>query len=203
LHVLRVSGSRDQSTSLGARICCGPCRHCIHDAFCGYLSRPRQAHRQWFRLVLRTRRKGMTSIMIENNLVRENFRIPSREEGIELQLIRRHRQDIKVFSEQSTIMLMHGATFASESLFDVPLAGGSFMDILARAGFDVWAVDARGYGGSTKPLALSEPADANPPQTPAVVAEKDLADAIDHICQRQGITRINLIGMSWGGSVAG
>src|SRR5699024_5491145 len=151
-----------------------------------------------------TRGKGMTSsITIANDLVHESFQIPGREDDIKLQLIHRYHKDTKVFSGEKTIMLMHGATFASASLFDVPLEGGSFMDILARAGFDVWAVDARGYGGSTKPLALSEPANANPPQTPAVVAEKDLADAIEYICQRQGITQTHLIGMSWGGSVAG
>lgn len=145
----------------------------------------------------------MRNPAISNDLVRETFRIPSCESGIELQLLRRHRSDAHTFNAQNTLMLMHGATFASASLFDVPFEEGSFMDVLARAGFDVWAVDARGYGGSTKPLALSEPATANPPQTPAIVAEKDLADAIDYVCQRQHIRGVSLIGMSWGGSVAG
>ncbi|AWN15802.1 putative hydrolases or acyltransferases (alpha/beta hydrolase superfamily) [Salinisphaera sp. LB1] len=98
---------------------------------------------------------------------------------------------------------MHGATFSSASLFDVPLEGQSFMDVLARAGFDVWAVDVRGYGSSSRPAAFREAADANPPQTPAIVAEQDLAAAIDAVCARQAIGGLNLLGMSWGGSVAG
>ena len=56
-------------------------------------------------------------------------------------------------------MLIHGATFPSESLFDVPVDDISFMDALATAGFDVWAVDARGYGGSTRPSDMAAPPD--------------------------------------------
>ena len=83
-------------------------------------------------------------------LLRETYLINSDTPGIQLQLIRKRRRDAGRASSSTTLMLIHGATFPSESLFDVPVDGASFMDVLATAGFDVWAVDARCYGGSTR-----------------------------------------------------
>lgn len=145
----------------------------------------------------------MSSPVNRSDLIHEAFHIKGRDAGVTLQLLHRRRRDAGATAARRTVMLMHGATFSSASLFDVLLDGASFMDVLARAGFDVWAVDARGYGGSSRPAAFDEAADANPPQTPATVAEQDLAAAIDAVCARQGIGRLNLLGMSWGGSVAG
>jgi pimeloyl-ACP methyl ester carboxylesterase len=47
--------------------------------------------------------------------------------------------------------MIDGATFSSADLLDLAVGDASFMDVLARSGYDVWAVDARGYGGSTPP----------------------------------------------------
>ncbi|QEM83017.1 alpha/beta hydrolase [Halomonas binhaiensis] len=134
---------------------------------------------------------------------RDTYLIDSDTSGIQLQLRRRRRSDMCEPSSCNTLLLMHGATFPSESLFDVPVDGASFMDVLAMAGFDVWAVDARGYGGSTRPVEMSAPDDANPPLTPARVAARDLASAVEYILDENAIERLNLVAMSWGGSVAG
>lgn len=61
------------------------------------------------------------------------------------------RLALKTFAAERTILMMHGATYSSESLFDAPLGGVSFMDYLAGRGYDVFAIDVRGYGGSTRP----------------------------------------------------
>ena len=101
------------------------------------------------------------------------------------------------------VVLVHGATFPSASLFDVRVGGFSFMDALANAGLDVWSMDARGYGGSTRPAEMDRPADATVPMTPAKVAVRDLATVVDHVLRERGVERAHVIGVSWGGSVAG
>jgi len=136
-------------------------------------------------------------------LLRETYLIDSDTADIQLQLLRRRRRDIGRASSSTTLMLIHGATFPSESLFDVPVDGISFMNVLAMAGFDVWAVDARGYGGSTRPTEMAAPPDAAAPLTPARVAARDLASAVEYVLAENGIERLSVVAMSWGGSVAG
>jgi len=48
------------------------------------------------------------------------------------------------------------------------------MDVLARAGFDVWCMDILGYGNSDRPAELSRPAEDN---APVVDTEHAVADA--------------------------
>ncbi len=77
-------------------------------------------------------------------VLREDTLIPSRTAGIHLHLRRKRRRDLEHFDPGHTVLLMHGASFSSASLFDVAVGGASFMDHLALAGFDVHAVDVRG-----------------------------------------------------------
>jgi pimeloyl-ACP methyl ester carboxylesterase len=72
------------------------------------------------------------------------------------------------------------------------------MDYIARHGYDVYLVDVRGYGRSTRPAA--EPLRA------LATGEHALADfgsAVDFIRQRRGIERINLLAWSLGTITAG
>lgn len=145
----------------------------------------------------------MNDTALATTLLRETRMIDSDTPGIRLQLRHRRRHDLPEITARNSVMLMHGATFSSESLFDVTVAGESFMDVLAMAGFDVWAVDARGYGGSTRPAEMQQAPERHPPLTRAHTAARDLAAAIEHVLDSNGIERLNLVAMSWGGSVAG
>src|SRR5260221_8373636 len=98
---------------------------------------------------------------------------------------------------------MHGATFSSGSLFDAPVGGASLMDQLAIAGFDDYAVDVRGYGPSTWPPDMEGAVDPSTQPVRIETAIRDLGTAIDHILQYRRLDQLNLVAMSWGGSVAG
>ena len=137
------------------------------------------------------------------NILTEDHMIASDTAGIELHLRRKRRRDIERFSAARTLLLMHGATFPCASLFDVPVDGASLMDSLAVAGYDVHALDVRGYGGSTRPVAMDTSPEAGAPEVRTEVAVRDLGAAVDHILEAHGVDRLVLIGMSWGGSVAG
>ena len=98
---------------------------------------------------------------------------------------------------------MHGATYPAETAFDLPIEGVSMMDLFAQAGFDVYLVDVRGYGGSTRPAAMNEPADKNPPLVSTQDAIHDFGAAVDHILKTRGLDKIDVMGWSWGTSIAG
>lgn len=102
-----------------------------------------------------------------------------------------------------SLLLVHGATFPSVSLFDVDVDGISFMDVLARAGIDAWALDLRGYGGSTRPDAMGAAPAADTPLVRATEAASDVARALSHIRSVRSPDHLGLLGMSWGGSIAG
>jgi len=53
---------------------------------------------------------------------------------------------------RAAILLLHGRTWSSLPNFDLQVAGEkrSFMDALADAGFDVFALDLRGYGATAR-----------------------------------------------------
>ncbi|MBW8862726.1 MAG: alpha/beta fold hydrolase [Acidobacteria bacterium] len=54
-------------------------------------------------------------------------------------------------------LFVHGAGTPAEVAFDVPQPDYSWMAFLARAGFDVFAMDTTGYGRSFRPPAMNDP----------------------------------------------
>ncbi|MFS3137748.1 alpha/beta hydrolase [Gluconacetobacter sacchari] len=138
-----------------------------------------------------------------SDLHTEDLNIPSDTAGIALHLRHKRRTDIQTFGPQRTILLMHGATLPSESLFDVPVGDGSFMDSLAQDGFDVYALNVRGFGGSTRPGGMEGAPEDAPPQVRTETAVRDLGTAVDYILTKHTLPRLCLIGMSWGGTVTG
>ncbi|MGI4855906.1 MAG: alpha/beta hydrolase [Janthinobacterium lividum] len=131
------------------------------------------------------------------------FTIPSDTPDIALHVRNKRAAGRADFGEADTVVLMHGATYGSGSLYDTAIAGASFMDHLARAGFDVYAVDVRGYGESTRPQQMQLPAARSAPLGRTESGIRDFAAAVNFVLRTSGIARVNLIGMSWGGSVAG
>jgi pimeloyl-ACP methyl ester carboxylesterase len=138
-----------------------------------------------------------------SDIMVEDLMIPSDTAGISLHLRNKRQAVLKSFSAERTILMMHGATYSSESLFDAPLGGISFMDYLAGHGYDVFALDVRGYGGSTRPPQMDAPPEESEPLVRTEIGVRDLASAVQYILKLRNITRLNLVAMSWGGSVAG
>jgi pimeloyl-ACP methyl ester carboxylesterase len=139
----------------------------------------------------------------EPRVVSESYLIPSDTPGIQLFVRSKHAEGKTTFSADTTVLYVHGATSAAEATFDLALDGASWMDLLARHGYDVYLVDVRGYGGSTRPPEMSEPPERNPPVATTEVAIRDVAAAVDHILGRRGVPRLTLLAWSWGCSIAG
>jgi pimeloyl-ACP methyl ester carboxylesterase len=72
------------------------------------------------------------------------------------------------------------------------------MDVMAQQGYDVYMVDIRGYGKSTRPAIMDQPASQNKPFADSDTAARDYAAAADWIRNRRSIEKLNVIGHSWG-----
>jgi pimeloyl-ACP methyl ester carboxylesterase len=107
------------------------------------------------------------------------------------------------FRSDRILLFVHGATYPSETAFDLQLDGLSWMDYIAKRGWDVYLMDVRGYGASTRPPQMSLPATENQPIVNTDVAVRDVATVVDHILARRGVSKISLMGWSWGTAIMG
>jgi pimeloyl-ACP methyl ester carboxylesterase len=132
------------------------------------------------------------------NVVTEEMKIPSDTAGIELFVRNKRRSDMTKFSAEKTILFVAGSTYPASTSFDLRLDGLSWMDHLAGNGYDVYLVDVRGYGLSTRPPEMDIPAMDNQPIVRTAVAVRDIAATVAFIRSRRSVEKVNLIGWSWG-----
>src|SRR5262245_29753464 len=131
-------------------------------------------------------------------IVMEEMRVPSSDPDIEIYVRNKHPADMTTFRPDRTVLYVHGATYPASTAFDLQLAGTSWMDYIAARGYDVYLLDLRGYGKSTRPKEMSQPPDANGPIVRGDTAVKDIGSVVDFILKRRNIARLNLLGWSWG-----
>ena len=136
-------------------------------------------------------------------IVTETFFIEATDPGIKLHLRSKQISDKTVFPPDKIVLFVHGATYPSETAFDIDLPGGSWMDYAAERGYDAYLVDIRGYGRSTRPASMDAPPDQNPAFATTADALKDVGAAVDFILKRRNVTKINLVGWSWGTAIMG
>lgn len=131
-------------------------------------------------------------------IVTEEFMVPGADPGIELYVRNKRLSSTTTFNKDNVVLFVHGATYPAETGFDLRLEGLSWMDVMAQQGFDVYMVDIRGYGKSTRPAAMDQPANQNPPIVDSDMAARDYAAAADWVRKHRNIEKINVIGHSWG-----
>lgn len=94
------------------------------------------------------------------------------------------------------IVLAHGSATAGKESFDLQVPGKpdmSLMDVLAKQGFDVFALDTRGFGRSDHPKSHFTTADAS----------KDLNATVDYIMKLRNVPKVSLLAWSWGTQYGG
>jgi len=136
-------------------------------------------------------------------LAMEEFMVPAVDPGISLYVRNKHAQGVTKFPGEKILLYVHGATYPSETAFDLRLNGLSWMDYIAQHGYDVYLVDLRGYGKSTRPPEMDKPAVDSEPIVRTETAVKDVGAAVDFILKRRGVSKINLLGWSWGTTIMG
>jgi pimeloyl-ACP methyl ester carboxylesterase len=117
------------------------------------------------------------------------------------------------------VLFVHGGYSPATLAFDVPYHDYSWMEFLARAGYDVFGMDMTGYGQSSRPM-MDDPCNLDPRQQPLLIprnlkapcqpvypyelvsSDSETADIdrmVDFIRQLRGVDKITLIGWSGGG----
>lgn len=135
-------------------------------------------------------------------LVTEEFMIPGADPGVQLYVRNKRPRDLSTFTPGNVVLFVHGATYPSETSFDLQLDGTSWMDYIASRGYDVYLMDVRGYGKSSRPPEMDQPADRNPPIVRTQTAARDYGAAVDFVLKRRGIPKLNVLSWSWGTSIA-
>jgi pimeloyl-ACP methyl ester carboxylesterase len=147
--------------------------------------------------------------------------------GQTVQLYVRERARTSTILQQratSVVLFIHGATIPSEADFDLAFGDYSWMAYLARAGFDVFAMDHTGYGVSTRPSVMDDPCNASQEEQALLVPARipapcppsygfrlghngtdweEIDQVVDYLRNLRQVDRISLIGWSAGGPRAG
>ena len=118
------------------------------------------------------------------------------------------------------VLFIHGAGTPSEVAFDVPYQDYSWMEYLAQAGFDTFAMDTTGYGRSTRPAAMNDPCNLSAAQQIALAPDgraetcspsygqqmttiasdwNDIAAVVDHLRALRGAPQVSMVSWSLGG----
>lgn len=92
------------------------------------------------------------------------------------------------------VVLAHGSGTAGRESFDLQMPGDySLMDLLARAGYDVFAPDVHGFGRSARPEG----------HVTTDAAAADLAAVVAAVRACRGRQKIGMVAWSWGTQYAG
>ena len=134
----------------------------------------------------------------QTQLVSEDIMVKSPDAGIEIFVRNKRPANMTSFRAERTVVYVHGATYPASTAFDLKLDGVSWMEYIAARGYDVYLLDLRGYGKSTRPKEMAEDGARNAPIVRGDTAVKDIGTVVDFVLARRSIPRVNLIGWSWG-----
>lgn len=136
-------------------------------------------------------------------LVTESYHIDSVDPGVQLYVRNTRLEALTTFRAERTLLFVHGATYPSDTMFDLKVDGESWMGSIAKHGYDVYAMDVRGYGRSTRPPEMDRPALGGTPVVTTDDGVRDFETVVEHILARRRIARLNFMGWSWGTVIAG
>jgi pimeloyl-ACP methyl ester carboxylesterase len=118
------------------------------------------------------------------------------------------------------VLFIHGAGTPAEVAFDVPYPDYSWMEYLAQAGFDTFAMDTTGYGRSTRPAAMNDPCNLSTAQQQALARGghteactpsygqqmttiasdwNDIGAVVDYLRELRGASQVSMVSWSLGG----
>jgi len=121
------------------------------------------------------------------------------------------------------VLFVHGATTPGTAAFSLDHKDYDWMAFLARAGFDVWAMDMSGYGSSPRPM-MDDPCNVDPKQQELLLKRPltapcaphyalkfktirddwaEIDSVIDHIRSGTGAAKVSIVGWSAGGPRVG
>ena len=89
-------------------------------------------------------------------IVMEEFMVPASDAGIEIFVRNKRPANMTAFRPERTCCSCTARPIRRMTAFDLKLGGQSWMDYIAARGYDVYLLDLRGYGKSTRPKEMAE-----------------------------------------------
>jgi pimeloyl-ACP methyl ester carboxylesterase len=136
-------------------------------------------------------------------IVAQDYHIDAVDPGIKLFVRQKMAQGNTRFTEDNIVLFIHGATFPSTPDFDLKYKDYSWADWMVQRGYVVYMFDKRNYGFSSREKPMDEPAASNKPVSRSYLVIRDIAAVVDHIRAKHKVSRVSLIGWSWGAMTAG
>lgn len=97
------------------------------------------------------------------------------------------------------VLFIHGSSFPTMLAAGFEFKpGDSWMDFMAKHGFLACGLDFLGYGASSRPKAMLEPAAAHPPLLRVPEAAREIGLAIAYMRGRRGMSEVDVVAHSWG-----
>jgi pimeloyl-ACP methyl ester carboxylesterase len=108
-----------------------------------------------------------------------------------------------VAQDGKVLLFIHGFSVPGYVAFDTNSGSCSLMRYFARAGWDTFALDLEGFGLSTRPLVMDDPAAFPDSKAPihTDVTVRDVERAVDFISALRGVEQVHLLGWSQGASL--
>jgi pimeloyl-ACP methyl ester carboxylesterase len=162
------------------------------------------------------------TLLVTDRLIRHVSTIPAAA-GRPVQMFLREKVLASVAARKAkpkVVLMIPGGIWPSTVTFDLPYRDYSWMEHLARAGLDVFALDPCGYGYSSRPL-MDDPRNLPPKSRSAIGldatapspdpynlvttdSETDELDrAVEAIRSLRGVDKVALLGWTGGGTRAG
>jgi pimeloyl-ACP methyl ester carboxylesterase len=136
-------------------------------------------------------------------VTRHDYQIDSVDLGIRISVREVMASGASAFAEDRVVVFVHGTGLPSRPAFDIPDRNASWAEWMARRGYAVYLFDFRNCGWSTRERAMAEPPDRNPAPSRTYLLLRDLGAVVDHVRARRAVKTVNVVGWSWGGTVAG
>ena len=97
------------------------------------------------------------------------------------------------------VLFVHGSSFPTMLAAGFEFKpGDSWMDFMAKHGFLACGLDFLGYGASSRPKAMLEPAAAHAPLLRVPEAAREIGTAVAYLHDTRGIREVDVVAHSWG-----
>jgi len=112
--------------------------------------------------------------------------------------IREVRSDV---ADRTPLVLLHGTRIPGLSEYDLQVPNGSFAADMAARGHVCFIPDARGYGRSDRPEAMSRPPHESRPFARCLEITRDVDACVDALRAATGVQRVALMGWGVGATI--
>lgn len=129
----------------------------------------------------------MATAQATAQVVRETFEVIAAD-GVKIFVAEKY---VPSMENKKAVLLLHPGNGLGHVFWDLPLPGYSVMDYLAEHGFRVFGLDSRGFGNSDHPQRVTYEG-----------CSRDVEAVVQHIKNKYGYSKVNLIASSHGATVA-